>query len=675
MPILTFPDGNARSYDAGVTGRTVVEGIAKSLAKRTVAMALDGTVHDLDDPITRDAAIEFLGRDDPRALELIRHDCAHVLAEAVQALWPGTQVTIGPVIENGFYYDFARDEPFTPEDFPAIEAKMREIIARDAPFTKEVWARDDVRRLFADKGEAYKVELVDAIPAGEDLKIYRQGDWFDLCRGPHMTSTGKVGTAFKLMKVAGAYWRGDANNPMLTRIYGTAWATKEDLDAYLHRLEEAERRDHRRLGREMDLFHFQEEGPGVVFWHAKGWSVFQNLIAYMRRRLKGDYAEVNAPQILDKALWETSGHWGWYRENMFAAQSAGEEAEDKRVFALKPMNCPGHVQIFKHGLKSYRDLPLRMAEFGAVHRYEPSGAMHGLMRVRGFTQDDAHIFCTEDQLAEECLKINDLILSTYSDFGFDEILVKLSTRPEKRVGSDALWDHAEDVMTRVLAQIEEQSGGRIKTAINPGEGAFYGPKFEYVLRDAIGRDWQCGTTQVDFNLPERFGAFYVDADSQKKPPVMVHRAICGSMERFTGILIEHFAGHFPLWLAPVQVVVATITHEADDYAREVVRTLERAGLRVEADLRNEKINYKVREHSLAKVPVLLALGRREAEERTVSIRRLGSQKTTTLSLTAARDAFVEEATSPDLRRAEAILDAVPSEEAVLDSHHGEHAAP
>ncbi|UMY17266.1 threonine--tRNA ligase [Methylobacterium organophilum] len=675
MPILTFPDGNARSYDAGVTGRTVVEGIAKSLAKRTVAMALDGTVHDLDDPITRDAAIEFLGRDDPRALELIRHDCAHVLAEAVQALWPGTQVTIGPVIENGFYYDFARDEPFTPEDFPAIEAKMREIIARDAPFTKEVWARDDVRRLFADKGEAYKVELVDAIPAGEDLKIYRQGDWFDLCRGPHMTSTGKVGTAFKLMKVAGAYWRGDANNPMLTRIYGTAWATKEDLDAYLHRLEEAERRDHRRLGREMDLFHFQEEGPGVVFWHAKGWSVFQNLIAYMRRRLKGDYAEVNAPQILDKALWETSGHWGWYRENMFAAQSAGEEAEDKRVFALKPMNCPGHVQIFKHGLKSYRDLPLRMAEFGAVHRYEPSGAMHGLMRVRGFTQDDAHIFCTEDQLAEECLKINDLILSTYSDFGFDEILVKLSTRPEKRVGSDALWDHAEAVMTRVLAQIEEQSGGRIKTAINPGEGAFYGPKFEYVLRDAIGRDWQCGTTQVDFNLPERFGAFYVDADSQKKPPVMVHRAICGSMERFTGILIEHFAGHFPLWLAPVQVVVATITHEADDYAREVVRTLERAGLRVEADLRNEKINYKVREHSLAKVPVLLALGRREAEERTVSIRRLGSQKTTTLSLTAARDAFVAEATSPDLRRAEAILDAVPSEEAVLDSHHGEHAAP
>ncbi|MBB5763811.1 threonine--tRNA ligase [Methylorubrum rhodesianum] len=675
MPILTFPDGNTRAYDAAVTGRTVVEGIAKSLAKRTVAMALDGTVRDLDDTIEHDAAIEFISRDDARALELIRHDCAHVLAEAVQALWPGTQVTIGPVIENGFYYDFARNEPFTPEDFSKIEAKMREIISRDAPFTKEVWKREDVKKLFADRGESYKVELVDAIPAGEDLKIYRQGEWFDLCRGPHMTSTGKVGTAFKLMKVAGAYWRGDANNPMLTRIYGTAWASQGDLDAYLHRLEEAERRDHRRLGKEMDLFHFQEEGPGVVFWHAKGWTIFQELIAYMRRRLKGDYAEVNAPQILDKSLWETSGHWGWYRENMFAAQSAGEEAEDKRWFALKPMNCPGHVQIFKHGLKSYRDLPLRMAEFGVVHRYEPSGAMHGLMRVRGFTQDDAHIFCTEDQLAAECLKINDLILSTYADFGFDQILVKLSTRPEKRVGSDALWDHAEAVMTRVLAQIEEQSGGRIKTAVNPGEGAFYGPKFEYVLRDAIGRDWQCGTTQVDFNLPERFDASYIDADSQKKPPVMIHRAICGSMERFTGILIEHFAGHFPLWLAPVQVVVATITSEADAYAREVVRALERAGLRVEADLRNEKINYKVREHSLAKVPVLLALGRREAEERTVSVRRLGSQKTTTLTLDAALAAFVEEATSPDRRRAEAAADSVPSTDTVLDGQHVEVPAP
>ncbi|MEE8631368.1 MULTISPECIES: threonine--tRNA ligase [Methylobacterium] len=670
MPILTFPDGATRSFDGAVTGRAVVEGIAKSLAKRTVAMALDGTVRDLDDTIAQDARIEFLDRTDPRALELIRHDCAHVLAEAVQSLWPETQVTIGPVIENGFYYDFHRETPFSPDDFPAIEARMREIIARDAPFTKEVWARDDVRKLFEEKGENFKVELVDAIPPGEDLRIYRQGEWFDLCRGPHMTSTAKVGSAFKLMKVAGAYWRGDSTKPMLSRIYGTAWANQADLDAYLNRLAEAERRDHRKLGREMDLFHFQEEGPGVVFWHPKGWTLFQSLIAYMRRRLKGDYAEVNAPQILDKALWETSGHWDWYRENMFVTKT-----EDDRVFAIKPMNCPGHVQIFKHGLKSYRDLPLRMAEFGAVSRYEPSGALHGLMRVRAFTQDDAHVFCTEDQLAAECLKINDLILSTYADFGFDEIVVKLSTRPEKRVGSDALWDHAEEVMTRVLSQIEEQSGGRIKTAINPGEGAFYGPKFEYVLRDAIGRDWQCGTTQVDFNLPERFGAFFVDADGQKKTPVMVHRAICGSMERFTGILIEHFAGHFPLWLAPLQVVVATITGEADPYAREVLRAADAAGLRAEADLRNEKINYKVREHSHAKVPVMLVVGRKEGEERTVSIRRLGSPQSRTLPLDQALAELVAEATFPDLRRAQAVTDSVPSEAVTLDGQHGETPVP
>ncbi|WP_230532452.1 threonine--tRNA ligase [Microvirga roseola] len=663
MITLTFPDGAQRQYEPGISGREIVEGIAKSLAKRTVAMALDGTVADLADPITRDAKIEFLNREDPRALELIRHDCAHVLAEAVQELFPGTQVTIGPVIENGFYYDFAREEPFTPEDFPAIEAKMREIIARDRPFTKEVWSRDKAKQVFAEKGETYKVELVDAIPEGQDLKIYFQGHWFDLCRGPHMTSTGKIGNAFKLMKVAGAYWRGDSNNAMLTRIYATAWASQADLDAYIKQLEEAEKRDHRRLGREMDLFHFQEEGPGVVFWHPKGWTVFQELISYMRRRLKGTYQEVNAPQILDKALWETSGHWGWYRENMFATQT-----EDDRVFAIKPMNCPGHVQIFKHGLKSYRDLPLRLAEFGNVHRYEPSGALHGLMRVRGFTQDDAHIFCTEEQLADECLKINDLILSTYADFGFDEIVVKLSTRPEKRVGTDEMWDHAEDVMTRVLKQIEDQSGGRIKTAINPGEGAFYGPKFEYVLRDAIGRDWQCGTTQVDFNLPERFGAFYVDQDGQKKTPVMVHRAICGSMERFTGILIEHFAGHFPLWLAPVQAVVATITSEGDDYAMEVVKTLERAGLRVEADLRNEKINYKVREHSLVKVPVLLVVGRKEAAERTVSIRRLGSPDQKTMTLDEAVKALADEAVTPDLRRAAKAV-SEPDIHATLDGQH------
>jgi threonyl-tRNA synthetase len=663
MITLTFPDGAQRQYESGITGREIVEGIAKSLAKRTVAMALDGTVADLADPITKDAKIEFLNREDPRALELIRHDAAHVLAEAVQELFPGTQVTIGPVIENGFYYDFARNEPFTPEDFPAIEAKMREIVARDKPFTKEVWSREKAKQVFAEKGEAYKIELIDAIPAGQDLKIYFQGDWFDLCRGPHMTSTGKIGNAFKLMKVAGAYWRGDSNNAMLTRIYATAWAAQEDLDNYIRQLEEAEKRDHRRLGREMNLFHFQEEGPGVVFWHPKGWTVFQELISYMRRRLKGTYQEVNAPQILDKALWETSGHWGWYRENMFATQT-----EDDRVFAIKPMNCPGHVQIFKHGLKSYRDLPLRLAEFGNVHRYEPSGALHGLMRVRGFTQDDAHIFCTEDQLAAECLKINDLILSTYADFGFDEIVVKLSTRPEKRVGTDEMWDHAEDVMTRVLKQIEDQSGGRIKTAINPGEGAFYGPKFEYVLRDAIGRDWQCGTTQVDFNLPERFGAFYVDQDGQKKTPVMVHRAICGSMERFTGILIEHFAGHFPLWLAPVQAVVATITSEGDEYAMEVVRAAEAAGLRVEADLRNEKINYKVREHSLVKVPVLLVVGRKEAAERTVSIRRLGSPNQQTMTLDDALKALSAEAVTPDRRRAAKAV-SEPEGHVTLDGHH------
>ncbi|GAB1715851.1 MAG: Ser-tRNA(Thr) hydrolase [Nitrobacter sp.] len=648
---LTFPDGAQREFPKSTTGLDIAKGISPSLAKRTVAMALDGVVSDLADPIERDAKIEFIGRDDPRALELIRHDAAHVLAEAVQSLWPGTQVTIGPVIENGFYYDFFRNEPFSLEDFPAIEKKMREIIARDKPFTKDVWDREKTKQVFRDKGEAFKVELVDAIAGNEPIKIYYQGDWFDLCRGPHMTSTGKIGNAFRLMKVAGAYWRGDSNNPMLTRIYGTAFASQQDLDAYLKQLEEAEKRDHRRLGREMDLFHFQEEGPGVVFWHAKGWTLFQEIIAYMRRRLAADYDEVNAPQMLDKSLWETSGHWEWYRENMFAAQSAGDEAEDKRWFAIKPMNCPGHVLIFKHGLKSYRELPIRLAEFGVVHRYEPSGAMHGLMRVRGFTQDDAHIFCTEQQLAEECLKINDLILSTYEDFGFEgELTVKLSTRPDKRVGSDAAWDHAESVMTAVLEQIKAKSGNRITTSINPGEGAFYGPKFEYVLRDAIGREWQCGTTQVDFNLPERFGAFYIDEHSNKVAPVMIHRAICGSLERFAGILIEHFAGHFPLWLAPVQAVVATITSDADDYAREVVAAVRHAGLRVEIDLRNEKINYKVREHSLAKVPALLVVGKKEAESRSVSIRRLGSDGQKVMPTNEAIAALVAEATPPDLRR-------------------------
>ena len=652
MISVTFPDGAARQYEPGVTGLDIAKGISPSLAKRTVAMALDGELADLAEAINKDARIEFVMREDPRALELIRHDCAHVLAEAVQTLYPGTQVTIGPVIENGFYYDFFRAEPFTPDDFAAIEKKMREIIARDRPFTKEIWSRADAISFFEKNGEAFKVELVQAIPADQDLKIYKQGDWLDLCRGPHMTSTGKIGSAFKLMKVAGAYWRGDSTKPMLQRIYATAFAKQEDLDAYLHRLEEAERRDHRRLGREMDLFHFQEEAPGAIFWHPKGWTLFQTLISYMRRRLAADYQEVNAPQVMDKSLWETSGHWGWYKENMFMTKSAGDDTADERVFALKPMNCPGHVQIFKHGLRSYRDLPLRFAEFGVVHRYEPSGAMHGVMRVRAFTQDDAHIFCTEDQLAEECHKINELILSVYRDFGFDRIVVKLSTRPEKRVGTDAMWDHAEAVMSRVLDEIKARHGDVVETALNPGEGAFYGPKFEYVLRDAIGRDWQCGTTQVDFNLPERFGAFYISANSEKTAPVMVHRAICGSLERFTGILIENFAGHLPLWLSPIQIVVATITQEADAYALEIIAAARKLGLRVDADIRNEKINYKVREHSLAKIPAMIVVGKREAEDRTVSIRRLGSQAQTSMSLDAALKSLVDEATPPDVKRAD-----------------------
>ncbi len=657
---LTFPDGSLREYDAALTGAQLAEGISKSLAKKAVAYALNGEVRDLSDPLGASGKIEIITREDKRALELIRHDCAHVMAEAVQELFPGTQVTIGPVIENGFYYDFAKDTPFTPEDLPVIEKKMREIIGRNKPFTKEVWTREKAKEVFAAKGEKYKIELIDAIKSGEDLKIYAQGDWFDLCRGPHMASTGQIGNAFKLMKVAGAYWRGDSNNPMLSRIYATAWHTQEELDSYIHMLEEAEKRDHRKLGREMNLFHFQEEGPGVVFWHPKGWKMFQTLVSYMRRRLDTEgYDEVNAPQILDKSLWETSGHWGWYQENMFAVKSAhafthpDDEEADQRIFALKPMNCPGHVQIFKHGLKSYRDLPIKLAEFGNVHRYEPSGALHGLMRVRGFTQDDAHIFCTEDQLASECMRINNLILTTYADFGFSGITVKLSTRPDKRVGSDENWDHAEEIMTKVLERIESESGGTIKTMINPGEGAFYGPKFEYVLRDAIGRDWQCGTTQVDFNLPERFGAFYIDQESNKKQPVMVHRAICGSMERFLGILIENFAGHMPLWFAPVQVVVATITSEADAYAQEVRALLKDAGILADVDVRNEKINYKVREHSLAKVPVILVCGKREAEERTVNIRRLGSRDQAEMTLDDVVAKLIEEATPPDLLRKKA----------------------
>jgi threonyl-tRNA synthetase len=643
MISLTFPDGSSRDFKPGVTGRNVAESISKSLGKKAVAMTLDGKTKDLAEPIKANAKIRILTRDDPEALALIRHDAAHVMAEAVQELYPGTQVTIGPVIENGFYYDFARPEPFTPEDLPVIEAKMREIVARDSPFTCEVMDRAEAKKLFAKMGEKFKLELIDAIPEGEEIKIYSQREWLDLCRGPHMTSTGKVGKGFKLLKIAGAYWRGDSNNPMLQRIYGTAWASEEELARYLHQLEEAEKRDHRRLGREMDLFHFQEEAPGAVFWHPKGWTLFQTLIGYMRRRQQAwGYVEVNSPDMLDRALWEQSGHWEKFAVHMYIA-----ETPDERVYACKPMNCPGHVQIFKHGLKSYRDLPLRLAEFGKVHRYEPSGALHGLLRVRHFTQDDAHIFCTEDQITEECVRLNQQMLSIYRDFGFTDVVIKFADRPTKRVGSDDVWDEAEAALKRAV----EVAG--LQYQFNPGEGAFYGPKLEYVLRDAIGRDWQCGTIQVDLNMPMRLGAFYIGPDGEKTVPVMIHRAMFGSLERFTAILIEHHAGHLPLWLAPVQVMVAPIVSDADAYATKVLDALKRAGLRSEADLRNEKITYKVREHSLAKVPVMFVVGKREAEDGTVSVRRLGSQQQQVLTLDAAIKGIVAEAVPPDLAEAQA----------------------
>jgi threonyl-tRNA synthetase len=638
MISLTFPDGSVCEFASGVTGRDVAQSISKSLAKKAVAVALDGKTRDLAEPIKANAEIRVLTRNDSEALELIRHDAAHVMAEAVQSLYPGTQVTIGPVIENGFYYDFARDEPFTPDDLPVIEAKMREIVERDTPFTCEVVDREAAKDLFTKKGETFKLELIDAIPEGEDVKLYAQGEWLDLCRGPHMTSTGQVGKAFKLLKIAGAYWRGDSTRPMLQRIYGTAWASDADLQAYLTQIEEAERRDHRRLGREMDLFHFQEEAPGAVFWHDKGWTLFQALIAYMRRRQNAwGYVEVNSPDMMERPLWEQSGHWEKFGENMFVT-----ETPDERVYCCKPMNCPGHVQIFKHGLKSYRDLPLRIAEFGKVHRYEPSGALHGLLRVRHFTQDDAHIFCTEDQITEECVQLNEQMLAIYREFGFTDVRIKFSDRPEKRVGADEVWDKAEAALKRAV----EAAG--LDYELNPGEGAFYGPKLEYVLRDAIGREWQCGTIQVDLNLPGRLGAFYIGPDGEKTVPVMIHRAMFGSLERFTGILIEHYAGHLPLWLAPMQAVVATIVSDADGYAAEVLEALRAAGLRAEIDLRNEKINYKVREHSLAKVPVLFVAGKREAEEGTVSIRRLGQKEQQVLPLKDAVTALVLEASPPDL---------------------------
>jgi len=640
---ITFPDGNSREFTAGVSGRDVAKAIAPSLAKRSVAMVLDGVLSDLADPIQKDASVKFVSRSDPEALELIRHDAAHVMAEAVQQLWQGTQVTIGPVIEDGFYYDFAKAEPFVPEDLARIEARMAEIIKKDAPFSKQVWSRAKARQVFADKGETYKLELIDAIPEGQDLKIYHQGGWFDLCRGPHMTSTGQIGKAFKLRRIAGAYWRGDSKNPMLQRIYGTAWASEEQLAAFLKQQEEAEKRDHRRLGREMDLFHFQEEAPGAVFWHPHGWTLFQALIDYMRRRQqRAGYVEVNTPDMMERVFWEQSGHWQNYGDHMFVT-----ETEDERVFCCKPMNCPGHVQIFKHGLKSYRDLPLRIAEFGKVHRYEPSGALHGMLRVRHFTQDDAHLFVTEDQITDECVAMHRMILSIYEDFGFSDVRIKFSDRPEKRVGSDQVWDKAERALQNAVAV----AGGKVE--LNPGEGAFYGPKLEYVLRDAIGRDWQCGTVQVDFNLPGRLGAFYIDDHSEKKVPVMLHRAMFGSLERFTGILIENYAGHLPLWLAPVQAMVCTIVSDADDYARQVLEQLKRAGLRAEIDLRNEKINYKVREHSLTKVPVQVVVGKREAEDGKVSLRRMGSQAQEVMALAEAVRLLAEEATPPDIKRDQA----------------------
>src|SRR6187399_1847847 len=645
MPIITLPDGSKKTFEQPVSVADVAASIGAGLAKAAIAGRVNDKLVDTSFVINEDAKLSIVTEKDPAALEVIRHSTAHLLAMAVQAIYPKAQVTIGPVIEDGFYYDFAFERPFTPEDLEKFETKMKEIAAADLKVTRRVMERDAAVALFESMGEKYKAQIIASIPSNEPIGLYGQGDWFDLCRGPHVPSTGKL-KAFKLMKVAGAYWRGDSRNEMLQRIYGTAWLNDKDLAAYLHRLEEAEKRDHRRIGKDLDLFHFQEEAPGAVFWHPKGWRIFQQLIGYMRKRQdEAGYGEVNAPEIMESSLWQRSGHLEKFGENMFLTKTP-----DDRVFAIKPMNCPGHVQIFNQGIRSHNDLPIRFAEFGKVHRYEPSGALHGLMRVRAFTQDDAHIFCTEEQMADECLKINDLILSTYADFGFTgELTVKLSTRPDKRVGTDAMWDHAERVMATVLREIQTQNN-HIKTEINPGEGAFYGPKFEYVLRDAIGRDWQCGTTQVDFNLPERFGAFYIDHDGGKKPPVMVHRAICGSMERYIGILIEHYAGNFPLWLSPVQAVVTTITSEGDEYAKVVMEQARRAGLRVEIDLRNEKINYKVREHSLAKIPALLVVGKKEAESHSVSVRRLGSEGQTVMPTAEALAALVEEATPPDVKR-------------------------
>jgi threonyl-tRNA synthetase len=640
MPAITLPDKSVLRFDGPVMGTTVAESIGPGLARAAIAMKLNGKLVDLATEIGEDVDVMFITRRDPEALELIRHDAAHVLAEAVQELYPGTQVTIGPAIADGFYYDFARNEPFTPDDFLPIEAKMREIVGRGEKFVRSVMDRDEAIQFFQDKGEKYKAEIIEDLPRDETISLYRQGDWVDLCRGPHMRSTADVGGAFKLMKVAGAYWRGDHRNAMLSRIYGTAWRDQKELDAHLHMLEEAERRDHRRIGKEMDLFHLQEEAVGSVFWHPKGWKLYLTAEAYMRRRLDAaGYQEVKTPQLVDRSLWERSGHWEKFRQNMFIATVEDEN----KTLALKPMNCPCHIQIFRQGIRSYRELPLRLAEMGACHRYEPSGALHGIMRVRAFTQDDAHIFCTEAQIASETVRFVGLLASIYSDFGFPEFSVKFSDRPDMRVGSDPVWDHAEAALKEACAT------AGVEYTLNPGEGAFYGPKLEFVLRDAIGRDWQCGTLQVDFNLPELLDAEYVAEDGSRRRPVMLHRAILGSFERFLGILIEQYAGRFPLWLAPVQAVVATIVSDADAYAEEVAGMLRKAGLAVEIDLSNQKINAKVREHSLAHVPVLLIVGRREAEQRTVAVRRLGGEAQEVLPLDEAVRRLADEATAPDLR--------------------------
>jgi threonyl-tRNA synthetase len=643
MPTLTFPDGRSREYPEGASALDVADSISKSLSKKALAAKLGGKLYDLKRAIDRSAPIAILTRDDPETLEIIRHDAAHVMAQAVQELFPGTQVTIGPVIEDGFFYDFARDEPFSLDDLPKIEAKMREIVDRDLPITREVWPRDKAIAHFQSIGETYKAEIIADLPESEDISIYRHGDqWLDLCVGPHLPSTGALGKAFKLTKLAGAYWRGDHRNPMLQRIYGTAWRNEAELEAYLKRIEEAERRDHRKLGQAMDLFHFQEEGRGMVFWHEKGLTLWRVIEQYIRRRLEAaGYQEVRTPQVLDRVFWERSGHWDKYRENMFVCETAEGE-----TLSLKPMNCPGHVQIFKFGQRSYRDLPLRMAEFGACHRYEPSGSLHGLMRVRAFTQDDAHIFCREDQIEEETARFIELASSVHADFGLVREHLALATRPELRAGSDEFWDKAEAQMLNAARQ------AGVEPVIAKGDGAFYAPKLDFILKDAIGRTWACGTIQLDYVLPERLDAEYVGEDGQKHRPVMLHRAICGSLERFIGVLIEHYAGAFPLWLAPVQIVVATITSDAEPYAREALAALKAAGLRAELDVRNEKINYKVREHSLAKVPVIAVVGRKEAENRALALRRLGGETQTILPLEEAARALAREATPPDLARAE-----------------------